>query len=122
MLNTSKTFMKVNPNVSGLRPCRMSAQCAVLVSRGDKSWTTLLRDISATGLLIKRPSQFHGQRGDSFVIDMIFSEDLDLHLEASVARLTDDSVGFAFARIPPEKESALWNLLGGYADSLELWS
>jgi hypothetical protein len=36
-------------------------------------------------------------------------------------RVTEDELGFAFSRIPPDKETPLWNLLGGYADTLEEW-
>ena len=47
---------------------------------------------------------------------------LNIHVEARVARVNDDEVGFVFSQIPADKETPLWNLLGGYADSLEIWS
>jgi hypothetical protein len=105
----------------GRRARRMPIDSAVLMSRGDESWTTEIQDISATGLLARRPSHWVGQRGDKFVLDLLLGEDLNIHLEARVMRVTDDELGFAFSRIPPEKEAPLWSLLGGYADSLELW-
>ena len=52
-------------------------------------------------------------------LDMIIGEDLNIHVEATVARIINGHIGFAYARIPPEKEIPLWNLLGGYADRLE---
>jgi PilZ domain len=100
----------------------MSVACAVLMSRGDESWTSEVRDISATGVLVRRPTEWIGQRGDRFVLDMLFGEELNIHVEAQVMRVTDIDLGFAFSRIPPDKEVPLWKLLGGYADSLELWS
>jgi hypothetical protein len=105
----------------GRRARRMPIESAVLMCRGDSSWTTELRDISASGLLTQRPDHWIGYKGDFFVLDLLFGDELSLHLEAKLMRIADDELGFAFARIPPEKEAALWNLLGGYADSLELW-
>ena len=50
---------------------------------------------------------------------MIVGEELNIHVEATLARVLERSLGFAYARIPAEKEVPLWNLLGGYADKLE---
>ena len=105
----------------GRRARRMPVDSAILMCRGDESWTTELQDISATGLLARRPDDWIGQRGDQFVLDLLFGDTLNIHLEARVTRIDEEELGFAFSRIPPEKEAALWNLLGGYADSLELW-
>ena len=106
----------------GKRHRRMPINSAVLMLRGDESWTSELMDISATGVLVRRPFDWIGQKGDRFVLDMLFGDELNIHVEARVARVADDEVGFAFSRIPPDKEAPLWNLLGGYADSLEIWS
>jgi len=89
--------------------------------RGDDSWSSEVIDISSTGVLVKRPIDWLGQRGDRFVLDMLVGDDLNIHVEAKVMRIDDDELGFAFSRIPADKEIPLWNLLGGYADSLELW-
>lgn len=105
----------------GRRARRMPTDSVILMCRGDESWTTELQDISATGLLARRPSDWIGQRGDHFVLDLLLGETLNIHLEARVMRIDEHELGFAFSRIPPEKEAALWSLLGGYADSLELW-
>lgn len=104
---------------SGMRPARMKIRSAVLMMRGGDYWSSELEDISATGVLVRRPEKFTGKAGDMFVLDMMIGDELNIHLEATVARVTDDSVGFAYARIPADKEEPLWNLLGGYADSLE---
>jgi hypothetical protein len=50
---------------------------------------------------------------------MMIGADLNIHVEAIVARVTDAHIGFAYTRIPADKEVPLWNLLGGYADRLE---
>lgn len=103
----------------GMRPARMKIRSAVLMMHGADAWSSELEDISATGVLVRRPEEFTGKAGDMFVLDMMIGDELNIHLEATVARVTADSVGFAYARIPENKEEPLWNLLGGYADSIE---
>lgn len=111
----------MTPNV-GKRHRRMPINSAVLMMCGAESWTSELMDISATGVMVRRPEDWIGQRGDRFVLDMLFGDELNIHVEARVARVADDEVGFAFSQIPTDKEAPLWNLLGGYADTLEIWS
>ncbi|HEX7339901.1 MAG TPA: PilZ domain-containing protein [Rhodanobacteraceae bacterium] len=105
----------------GLRHARMRIETAVLLSRGNESWPTELEDISATGVLLHRPHGWSGEQGDTWVLDMIFGSDLHIHVEASVARVSEQWLGMAYSRIPEDKQAALWNLLGGYADKLETW-
>jgi len=109
------------PRTTGLRHARMKSQIAVLLSRRGDVWATELEDISATGALLARPNNWKGAHGDLWVLDMLFQENLNIHLEARVARISDDRIGFAFARIPEDKQAPLWELLGGYADALEPW-
>lgn len=104
-----------------LRPARMRIETTVLMSRGSQSQPTELVDISATGALLRRPLGWHGEVGQSWVLDIIFGHDLHIHLEAQVARISDRHIGFAYSRIPEDKQVPLWNLLGGYADILEKW-
>ncbi|HET9834797.1 MAG TPA: PilZ domain-containing protein [Rhodanobacteraceae bacterium] len=110
------------PRATGLRHARMKSHIAVLMSRRGDVWATELEDISATGVLLACPPNWKGEPGDLWVLDMLFHEDLNIHLEARVARVSDDYIGFAFARIPEDKQAPLWELLGGYADALETWS
>jgi len=104
-----------------LRPARMRIQTTVLMSQGNESHPTELVDISATGALLRRPLGWNGEPGQSWILDMIFGNDLHIHLEAEVARVSTRHIGFAYTRIPEDKQVPLWNLLGGYADILELW-
>ena len=104
---------------SGLRHARMRISSAVLMMRGADVWSTEIEDISATGVLVVKPDDWNGQVGDLYQLDMIVGEELNIHVEATLARVLERSLGFAYARIPPEKEVPLWNLLGGYADRLE---
>jgi hypothetical protein len=119
--------MTIEDNVAGesgpkfLRPARMRIETTVLMSHGVQSHPTELVDISATGALLRRPLGWQGELGQNWVLDMIFGRDLHIHLEAVVARISDRHIGFAYSRIPEDKQVPLWNLLGGYADILEHW-
>jgi hypothetical protein len=113
--------MQLKPIAAGKRASRMSIRSAVLMVRGDQSWASDVADISATGVRVDRPADWIGQIGDLFVLDMLFDDTLNINVEARVARISDEEVGFAFARIPPDKEVPLWSLLGRYADQQEKW-
>ena len=104
-----------------VRHARMPRQTAVLMSRRGDVWQTDLADISATGVRLARPSGWHGQAGDVWVLDMLFAEDINVHVMAEVVRVSRDNIALTFARIPEETQQALWTLLGGYADTLEAW-
>ena len=101
------------------RSARMPMQSTVLLSRGADAWTTDIEDISASGVLVRRPDGWAHAVGEFFALDMMIGENLNIHLEATVARVTAEHIGFAYTRIPADKEIPLWNLLGGYADRLE---
>ncbi len=101
------------------RHARMPIYSAVLMVRRDESWSSEIEDISATGVRVTRPAEWDCAAGDCFVLDMIIGDELNIHLEASVARVGEDYIGFAYERIPEDKETALWGMLGGYADRLE---
>jgi hypothetical protein len=102
-----------------LRHARMSIRSIVLISMGPASWTTEIENISATGVLVLRPEDWRAKAGERCALDLLVDDDLHIHLEATVARLTRHHVGFAYTRIPEDKESSLWNLLGRYADHLD---
>lgn len=106
---------------SHVRHARMVRQTAVLMSRRGDVWQTDLADISATGVRLARPNGWHGGAGEIWVLDMLFADDVNVHVMAEVVRVTRDFIALAFARIPEGAQQALWTLLGGYADTLEPW-
>lgn len=111
--------MNHSSDSSGLRHARMRISSAVLMIHGAEVWSSEIADISATGVLVHQPDAWNGKLGDLYALDMIIGGDLNIHVDATVARITPGHVGFAYARIPPDKEVPLWELLGGYADRLE---
>ena len=104
-----------------LRHARMRIETTVLLNRGGDSYPTELEDISATGVRVRRPDNWNGGVGQTWVVDMIFGSNLHIHVDARVMRTSDDWIGLEYARIPEDKQETLWSLLGGYADKLEPW-
>ncbi len=102
-----------------VRSARMPIRSAVLMSCGAEAWSSEIEDISATGVLVARPPSWRGSVGDLYALDMLIGDSLDIHVEARLARVAPSQLGFAYARIPEDKEEPLWNLLGGYADRVE---
>jgi hypothetical protein len=96
-----------------LRPARMQIETTVLMSYRSESHPTELVDISATGAMLRRPLGWSGEVGQSWILDMIFGNNLHIHLEAVVARISDHDIGFSYSHIPEDKQVPLWNLLGG---------
>jgi hypothetical protein len=103
------------------RHARMKVQTAVLMSRGGEAHPTDLVDISATGAMLRRPLGWRGEPGQTWILDMVFGHDLHIHMEAMVARVSARQIGMAYTLIPEDKQAPLWELLGGYADTLEEW-
>lgn len=111
--------MNANSDSGALRHARMPNNSAVSIMRGADFWSTELVDISATGVMVRRPNEWRGAIGEHYVLDMLVGPDTNIHVEASVARVTRWHIGFAYERIPPDNEAALWELLGQYADQVE---
>jgi hypothetical protein len=112
---------KEDPNVR-YRHARMKVQTAVLMSRGGEAHPTELIDISATGALLRRPSGWRGEAGQTWILDMVFGHDLHINVEARVVRAGARQIGMEYSLIPEDKQAPLWELLGGYADTLEAWT
>ena len=111
--------MKPRASSDTTRHARMPITSAVFMMHGGDSWSTDMVDISATGVMVRRPFDWRGHLGEHYVLDMLIGEELNIHVEAVVARITDWHVGFAYERIPADKETPLWNLLGSFADQIE---
>ena len=47
-----------------MRHARMKIESAAWISHGSEAWSCVLEDISATGVLVRRPDGWHGKIGD----------------------------------------------------------
>ncbi|MGH8145892.1 MAG: PilZ domain-containing protein [Rhodanobacteraceae bacterium] len=122
MLDVTSEWKPDTADAAHMRHARMGRRTAVLMSRRGDVWQTELDDISATGVRLSRPEGWHGSAGDVWVLDMLFGDNINVHVMAEVVRVAGQHIALAFARIPEEVQKALWELLGGYADTLEPWN
>jgi len=60
----------------------------------DNQWETELLDISLKGALVQRPSSWDFALDSTFELDIKLSEDTVIQMEASVAHIEDDHIGF----------------------------
>ena len=106
---------KFNPKIYATMPITAFMHSHVLVV----ILFLILFIIKAFMLFTNKIQALENLKRKTKVLDMIFGTKLNIHLKATVARLTREHIGFAYERIPPSKEKPLWDLLGGYADKLE---
>jgi hypothetical protein len=111
--------MKARAINDPVRHARMPNNSAVFMMHAGDSWSTEMVDISATGVMVRRPPDWRGVLGDLYVLDLVIGAKTNIHLEAKVARITDWHIAFAYEHIPADEEAALWNMLGVYADQIE---
>ncbi|MFO1507920.1 MAG: PilZ domain-containing protein [Lysobacterales bacterium] len=108
-----------NGHAVEVRHARMPTRTPVLLSSGGATWNTETRNISATGVLVRRPRNWQGRVGDGVILDLLVRDGVDIHLEARAARLTADEIGLEYTWVPARNEVALWSFLGAYADRVE---
>ena len=92
----------------------------LLVMKGE-SIVMEVKNISASGILLDYDEQHELQLkiSDFCVLEIILNEEFNLHVEAEVTRIFDESVALRFIKIPEEKQIPLWELLGEHVDRIE---
>lgn len=103
----------------GERYRRMPLRAEVVVLRQGELWDSEVMDISATGMLIRRPKDWDGSLGEEMSVELIIADRETIPLFATVVRYDSELLGLEFSHIPPASEIPLWSLLGEYADALE---
>lgn len=107
---------------SGARSQRMNLNADVLMLRSGELWDSEVVDISATGVLIKRPADWDGELGDQLGLELLLGEHDTIGVFATVSRIDEETIAFQYSRIPVRSEIPLWNLLGIHADTTEITS
>jgi hypothetical protein len=92
--------------------------CALLLYRGN-AWDSLVEDISASGILVRRPPGWAADKDASLHLELILDAGGTIAVHGRVARLTNKDIGIEFTHIPAWSQAPLWNLLGDFADSTE---
>ena len=105
----------------GTRAARIEREIAVLMSLRGQAWQSTLVDISATGLRVGRPKNWHGTLGETWVLDLLFDGGNSVPVTAALVRIGERHLALRFTRIPDPSQERLWSLLGRYADSNEAW-
>ena len=98
----------------------MSLNADVLMLRSGELWDSEVIDISATGVLIKRPVNWEGELGEQLGLELLLGEFDTIGVFATISRIDDDTIAFQYSRIPVRSEAPLWNLLGVHADTMEV--
>ena len=81
-------------------------------SDGKDQWSGHVVDLSLHGMLIDRPANFSGSRGDDFLLELILSaNDVVIKLEAQLAHAHDDLIGFECKHIDVESMTHLRRVL-----------
>ncbi len=107
-IDTLKAFLN--------RSSRIEVEGDALLMRGEFSWLTAVENLSATGVLIRRPLGWNADIGNEFLLDMMLNGRY-ICLRAATVRVTRSHIGLVFSNIGEANEQPLWTLLGSHADS-----
>jgi hypothetical protein len=81
---------------------RITFDAKSIIIGKDQQWDTELLDISLKGALVQRPSSWDFALNTSFGLDIKLSEDTVIHMDATVAHIEDDHIGFCCDHIDLE--------------------
>jgi hypothetical protein len=73
---------------------RIHFDASAVISDGEHEWTTELLDISLKGALVKKPADWQATTGQAFNLQIKLSEDSIILMEASVAHVENNHIGF----------------------------
>ncbi|NOY66698.1 MAG: PilZ domain-containing protein [Gammaproteobacteria bacterium] len=73
---------------------RISFDAQVVIMGSDKEWTTELLDISLKGALASLPDNWDAGKDTTFNLKVILSEDTVITMEATVAHVENNHIGF----------------------------
>ena len=91
---------------------RIPFHSKVLIRNDKDKWPGQLIDISLKGVLTSLPSNWSGQPGDQFQIEIILdSSDVVIRMDVSVAHIEDDHMGLTCDHIDIDSISHLRRLV-----------
>lgn len=73
---------------------RITFDAKSVITGTDSQWETDLLDICLKGALVMRPAGWDHPVETSFGLDINLSADTVIHMDASVAHIEDDHIGF----------------------------
>lgn len=91
---------------------RIPFDANIYLSKDGNVWKAKLLDISLKGLLSSHPSEWRGNNGDIFTIELpLGPSDAVITVSTKVVHITDEHIGFSFEQMELESASHLKRLL-----------
>jgi hypothetical protein len=91
---------------------RVPFDCEARLVSGLQSWPTHLIDISLKGALISKPTNWQGQRGDKFLLEILLAgKDINIRMEVHVSHVEEDRIGFGCDHVDIDSASHLHRLM-----------
>jgi len=85
----------VTPIVEKRKFTRIPFQAAVHIVSVEGNWQSELIDVSLQGVLVTTPEKWHAEIDDHYLIELqIEDSDISIRMEAAVAHINDNSLGF----------------------------
>jgi hypothetical protein len=104
-----------------IRYARKAISSSCLLNYKSKSWILEVINISVSGIFLSTANNDSVQveLNDLCVLEIIFSKDFKLRVDAEITRISNIGIGFKFINFPMEKQIPLWELLGSHVDYIE---
>ncbi len=108
----------------GIRHARKKIVASCLLIFRGQSMVADVKNISATGILIKKIENEHidglGQ-GDECVLEIVVNEVFNFDVKGLVVRNDDHELAMHFTSIADDKQKDLWQLLGDRVHEVETY-
>ena len=73
---------------------RIHFDAKTIISNPEQDWETTLLDISLKGALVEKPDTWDAPLGTEYSLDIALSDDTIINMQASVAHVENDHIGF----------------------------
>jgi len=81
---------------------RINFDAQTTIMSNDQEWKTTLLDISLKGALVTMPDNWNAEIGSTFNLKITLSEDTTISMEATVAHIENEHIGFHCVHIDLE--------------------
>ncbi|UVE17138.1 PilZ domain-containing protein [Pseudomonas sp. LS44] len=90
---------------------RVAFDASTEISQGERRWPVELQDLSLHGLLVERPEGWDGDPEQPFEVCIHLAQDVELNMQATLARSQGQLLGFACQHIDLDSISHLRRLV-----------
>ncbi len=73
---------------------RIHFDAKTVISNPEQKWDTELLDISLKGVLVEKPASWDAALGSEFTLSISLADDAIIYMQASVAHVENDHIGF----------------------------